>query len=221
MGKVWDFLGGLPQTLIMNFYYFDLRTALHFPILVGRGVKISSLGDRNSIICANPVFGIMRIGLSSGSYDLGRKEVTRWSVQKGGRLKLGTGRVLINRGTGIYIGSGATIEFKGEFFCNANCLLSANRGISFGDDTLIGWNCNIIDGDGHRIIYCDAEPKERIRNIVIDEHVWIGSGSTILKGVNIGKNSVIAMNSHVTKSFGEGQLIIGNKSVRSNITWEH
>lgn len=221
MGKYLDIFLGLPKTFIMNFHYFDFKIAIHFPILVGRRVKIDSLGDKGAVICKHPTFGIIRLGLSSGSYDLGKNNITRWSLQKGGRIKVDEGQILINQGTGVYVGSQALLDFKGKFFCNANCLISANCSISFGEDTLIGWNCNIIDGDGHRIIYCNNEQRKVKRDIVIGNHVWIGSGTTILKGVQIGNDSVIAMNSHITKSFGDKQLVAGNKIVRNDITWEH
>ncbi len=58
--------------------------------------------------------------------------------------------------------------------------------------------------------------------MVIENHVWIGCGCTILKGVVIGEGAVIAAGSVVTKSVPPRALAAGNpaKVIRENVTWE-
>ena len=51
---------------------------------------------------------------------------------------------------------------------------------------------------------------EKNEGIVINKNVWIGTNVVILPGVKIGKNSIIAAGSIVTKSFDDNSLIAGN-----------
>jgi acetyltransferase-like isoleucine patch superfamily enzyme len=49
-----------------------------------------------------------------------------------------------------------------------------------------------------------------IREVVIEENVYIGSNSVILPGVTIGKNSVIGAGSVDTKDIPPFSLAVGN-----------
>lgn len=108
-------------------------------------------------------------------------------------------------GASIYIGrnsgmSGATI--------------SCAKSIYIGEDVGIGANVNIYDHDFHPI-----NPYLRkyanytnigSAPIVIEDHVWIGANSIILKGVRIGRGAVIAAGSVVTKDIPEFTIYAGN-----------
>lgn len=77
-------------------------------------------------------------------------------------------------------------------------------------------------GDSHSII--DNETKKRInlaQNILIENHVWIGAHSIILKGVNIKSNTIIRTNSLVTKSIPSNCIAAGipAKIIKNNIDW--
>ena len=217
--KIYSLICGFPKTVLLNFYYFNIRTAIHFPILVSGNTKIESLGGRTAIKISNPHFGCLRFGFSGGSFNM-RINRGGWSIKEGGELIIKNGNVHIGMGSGLYIGTKGKIFFNGRFFCNSNCLFVANKQIFFGDDVLIGWKCKIIDGDGHKIKYKNIGSTKK-REITIGNHVWICSESTLLKGVEIGNGSVVAMNSHITKSFGENLLIAGNHVAREGVDWEH
>jgi galactoside O-acetyltransferase len=82
--------------------------------------------------------------------------------------------------------------------------------ITIGDRVLIGFNCSIMDNDGH-----DLHPENRNSNdiissdVFIGENVFIADNVTILKGVSIGKNSVIGNGSIVTQSIPENVIAAG------------
>jgi acetyltransferase-like isoleucine patch superfamily enzyme len=84
---------------------------------------------------------------------------------------------------------------------NNATIVSEGEGISIGNDTLIGTNVFIADSDFHNL-----DPDLRLSNVIktekvtIGNNVFIGSNVSILKGVDIGNNSVIAYGSVVTKS---------------------
>ncbi|WNM18754.1 acyltransferase [Flavobacterium capsici] len=83
--------------------------------------------------------------------------------------------------------------------------------ITIEDNVLIGVNCSIIDNDGHSLQpdkRNDDQPKTA--SVTIEENVFLGDNVTILKGVTIGKNSVIGNGSIVTKSIPDNSIAAGN-----------
>lgn len=70
----------------------------------------------------------------------------------------------------------------------------------------------IMDTDAHSIDINRWDPKAKIRTkpIYIGENVWIGSKSAILKGVVIGKNSVVGLGTIVRQLVPENVVVIGN-----------
>lgn len=83
-------------------------------------------------------------------------------------------------------------------------------GIEIGANTLIGTNCQIMDSDFH-----DLNPNKRkggkaqTAKVIIGRNVFLGTNVVILKGVNIGDNTVIANGSVVTKSIPENVIAAG------------
>lgn len=75
----------------------------------------------------------------------------------------------------------------------------------FGDYTTIGKNSGILSG-GHDVYDHRVLTKSETR---IGSYCWIGMNTTILPGVTIGDNTIVASGSVVTKSFPEGNCVIG------------
>ena len=96
--------------------------------------------------------------------------------------------------------------------------------ITIGEDCMFAYDIDLRTGDSHSII--DSVTNERInyaQNIVIGNHVWIASHVSILKGVCLLDNTIVATRSVVTKSFDENNIIIGGvpaKKIKENINWD-
>ena len=80
----------------------------------------------------------------------------------------------------------------------------------------------IRNTDSHKIY--DKNTNKRINegnSINIGNHVWLGMRAIILKGVNIGDNSIVAAGSIVTKDVKANTIIPGNpaKQIKENIYW--
>ena len=96
--------------------------------------------------------------------------------------------------------------------------------IEIGRDCMFAYDIDVRTGDSHSIL--SSQTKKRInyaKNIKIGNHVWVASHVSILKGVQISDNTVIATRSVVTKSFEEKNILIGGvvaKQIKSNIDWD-
>jgi len=102
----------------------------------------------------------------------------------------------------------------------SNSTIFSTEKIIIGSGTLIGGGVKIWDTDFHSIdplVRNTRFDKGLSGQITIGKNVFIGGGSIILKGVNIGDNSVIAAHSVVSKSIPENEIWGGNpvKFIRS------
>lgn len=98
--------------------------------------------------------------------------------------------------------SNLTARGEGKLFIGNNCFFNYNNTITaqelieIGNYVTIGPNVCIFDHDHS---FKDGKQEFVCGKIVIEDHVWIGAGCIILKGVTIGKGSVIAAGTVVTK----------------------
>ncbi len=95
--------------------------------------------------------------------------------------------------------------------------------IVIGEDCMFANDIDIRTGDSHSII--DLATGKRLNHaadVVIEDHVWIAPHVVILKGVHIGRNSVVATSAVVTKSCGSGVIVGGNPAsvIKSGISWK-
>ena len=88
--------------------------------------------------------------------------------------------------------------------------------IQIGDNCLIGSKVLITDHDHGKFDKQNLELSPAARNlyskggVVIGANVWIGELVSILSGVNIGANSIIAANSVVTQDIPSNSVAAGN-----------
>lgn len=92
-----------------------------------------------------------------------------------------------------------------------NCGFSGTRiraglSITIGNNVRCGANSYIADTDAHS----DDYRASKDRPIVIEDNVWLGMNVIVLKGVHIGKSSLIGANSVVTKDIPANVVAVGN-----------
>jgi len=103
---------------------------------------------------------------------------------------------------------GKNIRFGKRVFLNAGCRFQDQGGLEIGDDCLIGHN-TVIATLNHGLAPSrrgDLHPSP----VVIGRNVWIGANVTILPGVTIGEDAVIAAASVVTKDVPARALMVGS-----------
>lgn len=77
-------------------------------------------------------------------------------------------------------------------------------------------------GDSHSILDMHGNRINHAESVKIGDHVWLGEGCKVLKGVTLGNHVVVSTGAIVTKSFGDNLLIGGvpAKILKDNITWD-
>src|ERR1700730_5212445 len=109
----------------------------------------------------------------------------------------------------FYTAGGDEIRIGHNVFVNQNCTFYDLGGLDIADDVMIGPNVSIITA-GHPV-----EPSRRraftiAKPLVIERNVCIAAGATIIGGVTVGENSVVAAGSVVTKNVPPNTLVGGN-----------
>ncbi len=142
--------------------------------------------------------------------------------------------------TGLKIGAHVTLQSPalateknafiqiGDYTFIGSATIAASKKIIIGNYVYIAGGVTIVDTDFHPI-----DPAERIRDtiaistvgdklrrphfesapVVIEDDVWIGFNATILKGVTIGKGSIIQPGAVVMKNVTPGTIVSGNPAV--------
>lgn len=108
----------------------------------------------------------------------------------------------------LYCDHGVGIRVGRNVFINQCCKLLDIGGIDIGDDALIGPGVSLVTA-GHPV-----EPERRrdgivASPIVIGRNVWIGANATVMHGVTIGADSVIAAGAVVTKDVPARTVVAG------------
>ena len=117
----------------------------------------------------------------------------------------GSGEILLQART-----ARAVIEVgEGSSFSN-NCTVVAVGRIQIGRRCLIGDHVAIFDTDFHRTEPDRrADPDAPAADVTLADNVWLGSRVLVLKGVTIGRNSVVAAGSVVTSNIPENVIAAG------------
>lgn len=130
----------------------------------------------------------------------------------------------IEKGFSVYYGAdiilfkGAELKLGSGFF-NSNIKIRCHKKIEIGENVAISHDVTIMDSDAHEGLW---EEYEKTKPIKIGNHVWIGTRVTILKGVTIGDNAIIAAGSVVTKDVPNNTIVAGvpAKIIKTNINWK-
>ena len=189
----------------------------------GRGNRVSV--DR-SAFCVNCLIDVVGNNNTIIVHEAVRLHNLRFFIRgNNNRIEVGS-RVRVNRDGDLWIeddGGGITIGEETTIDAAHIAVTEPGSRIQIGRECLFAYDIDIRTGDSHSII--DSRTNKRInyaRDVLIGDHVWIAAHCSILKGVRIGKNSIVATRSVVTRPFEqEGAIVGGNPArvLKEGINW--
>jgi acetyltransferase-like isoleucine patch superfamily enzyme len=109
--------------------------------------------------------------------------------------------------TPLYINYGKHITIGQNVFINFDCTFLALGGITIEDDVLIGPKVSLVT-ENHPL---DPEQRKGLigKPIHIKKNAWIGANATILPGVTIGENAIVAAGAVVSKDVPDNTIVGG------------
>ncbi|ACT92027.1 DapH/DapD/GlmU-related protein [Dyadobacter fermentans] len=107
----------------------------------------------------------------------------------------------------FYINLGHFTKLGKNVFINHACSFLDIGGITIEDDVLIGPRVNITS-ESHPL-----DPADRfalvLKPVHIKRNAWIGAGATILPGVTVGENAVVAAGAVVSRDVAPNTVVAG------------
>lgn len=105
----------------------------------------------------------------------------------------------------------------GNSFINSHCKIRCHNRITIGDRCAISHDFTIMDSNAHTI-----NSQKKTSEVVIGDHVWIGTRVTILPGVHIGNGAVIGAGTVVTRDIPSNSLAVGcpARVIKENVDWK-
>lgn len=107
----------------------------------------------------------------------------------------------------IYINYGKHLSIGKNVFINFNCTFLTLGSIVIDDNVLIGPGVKIMS-EGHPLPAAERQSLVPGK-IHIKQNAWIGAGATILPGVSIGENAVVAAGAVVTRDVPANTVVAG------------
>lgn len=96
--------------------------------------------------------------------------------------------------------------------------------IHIGNECLFSQEIYVVTGDSHSMLDMNGHRTNPSNSIYIGNHVWVGYGANICKGVIIGNDSVVAKLSLVNKTFNQNNILIGGvpaRILKDKINWDN
>lgn len=109
-------------------------------------------------------------------------------------------------------GAGGAINIGRLFYCNRHAMINACERITIGCRVQIGPYAYVTDFDHDLVSRLDRSfhrPIAGTAPVVIEDEVWIGAHAVVLKGVVVGRRSVIAAGAVVTRDVPPDTVVAG------------
>lgn len=92
--------------------------------------------------------------------------------------------------------------------------------IEIGDNTVLSYGINFVTHDASYGAVINKKYIDLYGKIIIGKNCFVGAGSTLMYGIELGDNTIVAAGSVVTKSFKEGNIVIGGNPAKVICTTE-
>lgn len=209
------------NSIRFNFHYFDLRTAIQFPVLVSSNVYLKNMSGK--VVLDFPwKTGSVKLGYGDvGIFDK-QKSRSIWEVNSG--TVIFKGKAEIRHGFKVSVNNGV-LEFGDNFKITAeSTLVCTDASIVFGRDNLLSWDILIMTTDFHPVFNSEGIRINEPKDIHFGNDVWIGCRTTVLKGSRVPDGCVIAAGSLLAGQFHRRNTLIGGhpaRELKNDISWSN
>lgn len=181
-------------------------------------IRISGVGNTVSIERLRQGKGIVHVSIFGDNcrVHIGAGFTTCYGTQ----LSIGVDHANFGsvKGCAICIGENVSIESGNIQICNSNA------SVRIGSDSMIANGVTLFHTDAHPVYALGGEtPINRVGELSIGEHCWIGTNAVILKNSHIPDDCIVGWGSVVSGWFKEAHCAIaGNPArvVKHGITWK-
>ena len=200
-----------------KYHMFDNNTII-VPNGARKTLNISVIGKNNKIIIPDSVGGSIAISVFGDNNN----------ICFGDNIYAGTLDIVIGQNhanfgpvhdCNIQIGDGCSFESTQIVIKNSFAK------ISIGKNCMFAFNITLYHTDSHPIFDLDSgKIINKVKEMNIGDHVWIGANATILKNTFIADDCIVGWGGVVTGRFPEEHAVLaGNpaKIVKNNITWDY
>ena len=214
----------------------DIQCLNRSKIKIGKKVKI----DKNvKIICRDSSAIIIEDGVKIGfDTTITCKNHSQITIKSGSvidhniimeakdhSLMYFEDKVHLCRYARVYSWNGGDIYVGGKTSLGQQLDLRSGTGTKFicGRDCMVSYQVRMRSHNGHTVIDKNNKCAYKTReNVIIGDHVWIGTGSVIMPGTKIGDGSVVGANTFTNKEFGKNVMLVGSpaKVIHEGIDWD-
>lgn len=152
------------------------------------------------------------------------KRVSRTSllrVEKNGQLIIHNDVEIAYNNT-ISVDRGAILEM-GHFYTGIGANIICKCRITIGNNVMLGRDVCLFDSDFHSIFDEKGKRINLDKEIIIEDNVWIGARSMVLKGSILREGTIVSANTMVMGETEAGRVFINRRekqSVGEHIIWE-
>lgn len=184
------------------------------PYQIPGSVRLNIEGEHNTLIFHAPL-------------SLNNISIHIWKHVRGAKIEFGSSSsghshwnnvsiLAAASGSALSIGHSTSIEGLAVMLVGGKCHI--------GNDCMLSSGITIWANDSHRLM--DAETGELLNDqpqgVLIGDHCWIGQGATFTKNAIIPANTVVGLQSVVTKSFREEFTVLAEnpaKVIKNGVKW--
>lgn len=182
---------------------------LSYGVALLKGLRIESHGTDNEIVMGDFVRVHDSTIVIHGSHN--RIYIGDYALLIRTRLHMEDdgNRISIGEHTGVY----------GE----AELATMEGTNITLGDRCLVAGETCLRTGDSHSVLDLEGKRINPSRDIVIGEHVWLGTRVTCLKGVTVPKNCIVAATTTLCAAYQQENTVIAGvpgKVVKTGVNWD-
>ena len=208
------------KTLYFNFKVLPFNQAKKLPIHIYGKVIFENITGEFKIISNKICTGMIVFG---GNHEIVVSSIVPTRIYNSGKICF-EGKALFGKGINIMVWKYGKLSIGENFSIGSDSRIICFREINFMRNVLISWETQFFDTDFHFIKYDDII-KDNCGKIFIEDNVWIGSRTSVLKNSILPINCIVASNSVCSgdykEKYGDSFILAGipAKQIKHNVSY--